>query len=143
MDETALIQFITDTFAGIQIAEGGGNRFFYYGPDGKIPEKTFPFATLVTADDYDTVSNLSRPGVYRLNIGLSRETFVSLLGAVPSAPKDGGIVETGHDFAALDQIMPHPIYGHLCWICVLNPGDATSPIVQRLLAEAYGKAAKR
>jgi len=143
MDETAIIQYITGTFAGIQIASADGNSFFYYGPDGKIPEKTFPFATLVTKDDYDTVSNLSRPSVCRLNIGLAKDTFVSLLGAPPKAPGESGIIDTGHDFTALDQVMPHPIYGHMCWVCVLNPGTATWGTVQTLLAEAYGRVARK
>lgn len=143
MDETAIIQYITGTFAGIQIASADGNSFFYYGPDGKIPEKTFPFATLVTKDDYDTVSNLSRPSVCRLNIGLTKDTFVSLLGAPPKAPGESGIIDIGHDFTALDQVMPHPIYGHMCWVCVLNPGTATWGTVQTLLEEAYNRAAKK
>jgi len=137
MDEAALIQYITSTFAHIAIASSDGNSFFYYSPTGEIPERTFPFATLVTKDDYDTVSNLTRPAIYRLNIGVSKSTYVPLLGAPPAAPGASGIVETGHDFAALDQLMPHPIYGHMCWVCVLNPGVATLTTVQKLLAEAY------
>ncbi len=140
MDEAAITRYIIDTFADIQIASADGNSFFYYGPEEKIPERTFPFATLVTKDDYDTVSNLSRPSVYRLNIGLKKDTYVSLLGAPPGP---SGVVETDHDFTALDQLMPHPIYGHLCWVCVLNPGAATLPTVQALLAEAYDQAVRK
>ena len=143
MNDTELTQYITDTFAGIQIATSDGNSFFYYGPDGKIPERTFPFATLVTKDDYDTVSNLNRPDVCRLNIGLKKETYVALLGEPPKAPGDSGVIDTGHDFTALDELMPHPIYGHLCWVCVLNPGATTFPTVQTLLAEAYGEAVRK
>ena len=62
-------------------------------------------------------------------------------------PEAGGVIDTGHDFTALDQLMPHPIYGHLYWVCVLNPGAAAFPTVRTLLAEAYemavGKHAKR
>src|SRR3954471_5429001 len=69
MEAPAIIQYITDTFAGIQIArsDDGANSFFYYSADGKVREKTLPCAALVTKDDYDTVSNLSRPSVCRLN----------------------------------------------------------------------------
>ncbi len=34
--------------------------------------------------------------------------------------------------------MPHPVYGKMYWICVLNPGDALfQQSVRPLLAEAY------
>jgi hypothetical protein len=82
------------------------------------------------------VSNLDRPGVFRLNIGVSRETFQSLFGA--------GKVDVGaYDFAALDTIMPHPEYAAQHWVCVLSPSAATFEQVRALLAEAYALAERR
>ena len=49
----------------------------------------------------------------------------------------------GYDFTALDRMMPHPVYGKMYWVCVLNPSIATFERVQSLLAEAYDLAAKR
>ena len=143
VDEASMTQYILDTFEDIQIAEADGNSFYYYSPDGKIPERTFPFATLVTNDLYDTVSDLNRPSVYRLNVAVSKDTYQSLLGALPKAPGSAGVVETGHDFTVLDQLMPHPIYGHMAWVCVLNPGTETLQTVQNLLAEAYEAAVRK
>jgi hypothetical protein len=35
-----------------------------------------PFATIAsTGNEYERISYLDRPGVFRLNIGVSRETF--------------------------------------------------------------------
>jgi hypothetical protein len=138
VDEAAIVQYITNTFEEVHVVDADGNYFFFSGPDRKLP-----FATLVTRDDYDQVSNLNRPSVFRLNIGVSKETYRSLLGAPPSPPGAAGVVETGHDFTALDQLMPHPVYGHLSWVCVLNPSDATFDIVRSLLAEAHGRAASK
>jgi hypothetical protein len=46
--------------------------------------------------------------------------------------------QSGYDFTALDQVMPHPIYGRMYWVCVLNPRDETFETkVQPLLVEAY------
>lgn len=58
-----------------------GDTFFFAGREEANPH-AFPFATIVTKDygDFDNASNLNRPGVFRLNIGLSRETFRSLFG---------------------------------------------------------------
>jgi len=143
MTDSAVLQYIVETFADIHIATAAGNSFLYYAPDQKVPERTFPFATLVTKDDYDTVSNLSRPGVFRLNIGVSKGAFLSHLGSVPPAPGESGAGQMNHDFTVLDKILPHPIYGHLCWLCVLNPGTSTWETVQSLLSEAYATAVRK
>jgi hypothetical protein len=39
--------------------------------------------------------------------------------------------------------MPHPVYGKMYWVCVLNPSAATFEAVKPLLAEAYQAAAGR
>ncbi|MGH8601673.1 MAG: DUF6194 family protein [Gammaproteobacteria bacterium] len=78
---------------------------------------------------------------------LSRVGASEKAGAVHSRPEAGGVVDTGHDFAALDQLLPHPVYGWMSWVCVLKPSIATFQTVKPLLAEAYdlaaGKFAKR
>ena len=33
--------------------------------------------------------------------------------------------------------MPHPVYGWMSWVCVLNPSAETFKTMQPLLAEAY------
>jgi hypothetical protein len=88
----------------------------------------------VTKDygDFDNASQVDRPGVFWLNIGLSKKTFDSLFGA-------GG----DHDFTALDQLMPHPVYGRNHWLCVLNPSESTFETLEPLLAEAYAIAVAR
>jgi hypothetical protein len=143
MSSASITEYITTTFPDIQIATSDDNSFYYYGPDGEIPERIFPFATLVTNDRYDQVSNLSRPDVFRLNISVSKPTFLSLFDSQPAAPGESGIIDTGHDFTVLDELLPHPVYGHLLWVCVLNPGSATFPTVRTLLAEAYDTAVRK
>jgi hypothetical protein len=86
--------------------------------------------------EYDRVSNLDRPGVYRLNIGVSRSTFRSLFG---SARVDLGAC----DFTALDTLMPHPDDAAQSYLCVLNPSEETFQKLQPLLAEAYQLAVRR
>ncbi len=126
MDEVEIARYITDTFEGVETTSILGYTFFFYGPERKLP-----FATLATADNEgDRVSNLDRPGVFRLNIGVSKQTFEALFG---SAKGD----VSAYDFTVLDKIMPHPDYAAQHWVCVLNPSDARSQEVQALLAEAY------
>ncbi|HMQ31411.1 MAG TPA: DUF6194 family protein [Chloroflexaceae bacterium] len=132
MDEESMARYIADTFADVQLQYSFGYTFFFYGA-----ERMLPFATLIGADnEHDRVSKLDRPGVYRLNIGVSRQTFQELFGAGP--------VDLGsYDFAALDTLMPHPEYAAQSFVCVLSPGEATLARVQRLLAEAHELAVRR
>jgi len=144
MDETALNQYLVDTFSGVNVMTASGDRFYIYDPDGDLPgDRCFPFATLVTADNYDQVSDLNRPSVFRLNIGVSRDTYRALFGPPPARLGPEGVIETGHDFAALDQLLPHPVYAPQAWVSVLIPGEATLETVKTLLAEAHALAVQR
>ena len=65
MDEAELIRYIVTTFEGVDVVEASGDSYFMYDP-----EHMFPFATLVTGARHDQVSDLDRPGVFRLNSGV-------------------------------------------------------------------------
>jgi hypothetical protein len=140
VDQDAILRYITDSFDGLDILRpddgpGAGDTFFYYDPLRSIdPSKRLPFATIVTKNygEFDSLSRLDRPDVFRLNIAVSRTTFFRLFGHPPTQQPT-----IGYDFAALDRLMPHPIYASQSWLCVLNPSDATFETVKPLLAEAY------
>jgi hypothetical protein len=138
MNEAAIIEYINTTFSDVTATLHEENYFFFYDP-----EKKFTFATLMTNDINDQASNLNRPGIFRLNIGVNRETYQALFGVQPAWGKNGGVVDTGHDFTVLDQFMPHPIYAPMSWICILNPSAATVETVKKYLAEAYDMDVKK
>jgi hypothetical protein len=110
------------------VAEALGATFF------SLDEKHWPnYATIVTTDEHDegAPSDLARPGAFRLNIGVGRETFDRLVGSM-EAP----------DYAAYDRLLPHPVYAKQHWIAILNPSDATfDDIVLPLIAEAHDRLA--
>lgn len=144
MDEASITQYITDTFDGIDFVIASGDTFFFYNPGGDLPpDHMFPFATLVTSDINDNHSNLNRPSVFRLNIGVSKSTFRSLFRLPQSSPDAGADADTSHDFTVLDQLLPHPVYGGMYWLCVLNPSDTTFESVHPLLAQAYEMAVSK
>lgn len=66
-----------------------------------------------------------------------------MFGKPPPPPGESGVVETGHDFSAPDEIMPHPVYAPQSWVCVLSPSAKTFETVKGLLAEGYGMAVRR
>lgn len=134
-----MTRYIRDTFDGVNALEHLGDTYFLYDPHRDLPpERQMPFATIMTGDRYDTVSQLDRPGAFRINIGLTKATYTGLFGAAPKSRDDGGVLATGYDYAATDTLMPHPIYASQYWVCVVNPGEATRDTVRALLAEAHG-----
>jgi Family of unknown function (DUF6194) len=80
---------------------------------------------------------LNREGVFRLNIGVRRETFHALF------PSDDDSATACVDFSALDRLMPHPVYARQSWVSVLNPSADTFETVKPLLAEAYSMVVNR
>jgi len=132
IDEVFITSYITSTFENVETTINMGYTFFFYRDD-----HMHAFATIAsTGNEYERISNLERPGIYRLNIGVSRDTFQAMFGK-------GKIDVSVYDFTALDIIMPHPDYSSQFFICVLSPSEATFEKIKPLLAEAYGVAMKR
>lgn len=132
IDETFITNYITSTFENIETEVNLGYVFFFYSDDHMLP-----FATIASnGNEYEQISKLDRPGVYRLNIGVSRETFKAWFGMNKINVND-------HDFTALDIVMPHPDYSAQSFICVLSPSEATFEKIRPLLDEAYDIAMKR
>ncbi len=121
MDEAAITQYLTDTFDGVDV--------------------------VVNASGIPSFSTIPR-AAFRLNIGIGKPTYHALFGAQPSPSDADSDGKSDYDFTALDQVLPHPVYGRMYWVCVLNPSEATfQTVVRPLLAEAYdlavGKGARR
>ena len=135
--------FVRNHLPGTDVLSASGDAYFYYDPERSLPhDKRFPYATIMTTDAYDYASDLSRPDVFRLNLGVTRETYQRRFG--PPPPKLGGPegVDTGHDYKELNRIMPHPVYAAMSWVCILQPDDIMEAEVQALLQEAHALAAR-
>ncbi len=121
---------------GIESEPSHGFRMYYHGPGRQLP-----FATIAPDDNEHDAFCFGRPGVYRFNLGLGAVAYRALLGAMPSVSHDG-VVQTNADFHALDEILPHPHYGHMGWICIYNPSAATfTSVLEPLLRAAHARAA--
>ena len=128
-DPEAISRTILETWPETDVVEALGAWFFSLDPEKHWPN----FATIVTTDEHDegAPSNLARPGVFRLNIGVSRATFERLVGSMTEPP-----------YAEFDRILPHPVYAKQLWISILNPSDATfRDVVMPLLTEAHDRLA--
>ncbi len=143
MNEHTIIKYICENFSDVMPVEAWGETSFFYNPKQALPRGVY-FATLKLKDgNNDKASNLNRISVFRLNIGISKLSYHSHFGKPPTRPSAGGIVDTGHDFTLLDTLLPHPVYGWMSWVCILNPSPTTFETIKPLLTEAYGLAAAK
>ncbi len=139
-----MLRYLTETFPGVNPLVADGDTYFLYDPDRDLPpERQFPFVTLITGDRHDRVSNLDREGVYRLNIGVRKQTYRDLFGTPPTERDADGVLDTGHDHAVPDTLLPHPVYASQNWVCVITPSAATFETVRPLLDEAYRLAVRK
>lgn len=141
MDPTAIVSAICESFEDVSVTEANGDAFFFVGDSPA--DQRMPFATLVGSDAHDRASDLSSRGAFRLNIGVSRETYEARFGPPPAGPIQADPIDTGHDYTRIDVLMPHPIYSPLHWVCVVNPSVATFEALQPLLEEGHAIAGGR
>jgi hypothetical protein len=124
------VEAFVATLDNVQREENFGYTFFFVGDDHLVP-----FVTIADSDnEYDSVSKLNREGVFRINIGVSRETFTSLLADSSSE---------NVDYSALDVFLPHPDYAKQHFVCILNPSPKNEAVTKKLIVEAHSIAASR
>jgi Family of unknown function (DUF6194) len=120
-------RYILDTYPETDVVEAMDAWFFSLDAEKHWPN----YATIVTTDAHDDASDLGRPDVFRLNLGVDRQTF-ERIAAADAAP----------DYTALDRLLPHPVYGKQLWISILNPTDDTfRDVVVPLIALAHDRLA--
>ncbi|MGW0248636.1 DUF6194 family protein [Nocardia goodfellowii] len=116
-----------------------GDHFFYYAPDGQLPQREQPYATIVTKNYPDDSSgDLDPPGRWRLNIHVGRRVFTELLGTDPREQPSAAV-----DFTAVDTVLPHPVYHRQGWIAIINPDVRTTAPAIGLLRAAHDAARRR
>jgi Family of unknown function (DUF6194) len=119
--------YILDTYPETDVVEAMDALFFSLDAEKHWPN----YATIVTTDAHDDASDLGRPDVFRLNLGVDRQTFERIAAA-----------HTEPDYTALDRLLPHPVYGKQHWISILNPTDDTfRETVVPLIALAHDRLA--
>ena len=116
-DLDEMLQLIRDAFPDAVVAALDSAAFF------SLDEKHWPnFATVVWTDEHDEAapSNLARPGVYRVNVGVDP------------------------DYAAFDRSLPHPVYAKQRWISILNPSyETVRDTLMPLIAQGHDRLVSR
>lgn len=128
---------------GIVFSSNWGERALFYNP-GHVLKKGIYIATFKERDGAnDKASHLDSGNRFRLNVGLPKSAYVSLFGPPPFRPSAGNIVATGHNFTQTDCLTPHPVYGWMSWVAVINPSRDTFEMLLPLLDEAVELARKK
>jgi len=140
MTPEQIAEWLSEHFDYVVARTDGGETSYCISPDGS-PTTGTCFATLKERNcDEDRAGGLDREGVFRLDFGAGPEAFEAMFGASPEEPAKGEIIEGPWNFATLDNIMPHPVYGWMGWMCVLNPSRTTFHKCKPLIESAYDRA---
>ena len=122
-DPEAIIAYLTTTYPATDAVTIPGAWFFSLDTEKHWPN----YATIVTNDEDDQASDLERPGVFRINLGVDKATLESYAS-----------VDAEPDYTALDRILPRPVYAAQRWISILNPSWSTwNEVVIPLIAVSH------
>lgn len=133
-------RFILQNLAGVVPVAAWGETAYFYNPGSRLKRGAY-LATIKDKDGAnDKGSKLDREGVWRLNMGIDPETFEGIFGRRPARPAKSAIIEGSWDFTELDALMPHPVYGWMGWVAVLNPRQPTWERCKQLLTNAHSRA---
>ena len=137
MNPNDILNYCLDNLSDTVVVNSWGERGVFYNPNNALKRGIYVLTVKEKDGDNDKSSNLNREGVYRISIGVRRNTFIYMFGSVPTRPAKGGVVDMPFDFAQIDKIVPHPVYAWMSWVCVLNPSDTTFEQLKPLIQEAY------
>lgn len=91
--------------------ESRGEQGVFYNPGHKFKRGIYVLIVKEKDGPNGRASRLDRPGVFRVNLGVGKDTFRRLFGLRPARPPRGGVIGMDVDFTARDALLPHPIYG--------------------------------
>ena len=143
MTANKIINYCLENLEDVVLVNSWGERGIFYNPQNKLKRGVYILTVKEKDGENDSSSNLDRDGIYRVNAGVRKQTFLKLFGHIPARPQKGGIVDMNCNFTATDKIMPHPVYGWMSWLCCLNPSDETFEKIKPLIAEAYAYAKEK
>ena len=75
-------------------------------------------------------------------MGVSKGIYLSLFNTLPKRHAMGCFIDGDYDFQRTEIVLPHPVYGWMEWICVLNPSEEKFETCKDFIDDAYNKAMK-
>ena len=137
MKSQEILNYCLENLDGTVLVNSWGEKGIFYNPDNKLKRGIYILTIKEKDGENDKSSKLDRENIYRVNLGVRKETFCSMFGSIPKRPAKGGIVDMDYDFTQTDKMIPHPVYAWMSWICSINPSKETFEELKPLIAEAY------
>lgn len=137
MEANEILKWCLTNYDDLVCIESWGEQALFYNPGNRKKRGVYVVTIKAKDGENDNSSNLDREGVYRLNIGVPKERFQKIFTTIPKRPAKGGCVDMKYDFTKKDVILPHPVYGWMGWICILNPSVEMFEQIKPFLTEAY------
>jgi hypothetical protein len=143
MNKAEIIDFVQKKYSGTVVNYNWGEQGIFYNPEMKLAKGIYILTLKEQDGPNDKASKLNRSGLFRLNLGIEKSTFIDLFGYIPKRPTAGNIIEMNYDFSSVDEILPHPVYGWMSWISVITPSTNTFEKLKPLIDEGYNLAVKK
>lgn len=89
MDLDYILKYCLTILEDTILEDSCGERCIFYNPR-KVLKKGIYILTVKEHDgNNDKSSNLDRKGIYRVNLGIKKNTFIDMFGIVPKRPRAG------------------------------------------------------
>ena len=137
MTPDAILKYCLENLDGTILVNSWGERGIFYNPAGKLKRGIYVLTVKEKDGDNDKSSKLDRKDVYRMNLGIRKNSFSKIFGPLPKRPAKGCTVDMNCDFSSINVLLPHPVYAWMGWICVLNPSSQCFEELKPLIQEAY------
>lgn len=137
MTPNKILEYCLKELDGTVLVRSWGESGIFYNPQNRLKRGVYILTVKEKDGNHDKSSKLDRENIYRVNVGVRKNTFAKMFGVIPQRPPKGSTVEMEYDFSETDQILPHPIYAWMGWICSLNPTEKTFEKLKPLINEAY------
>lgn len=137
MKPNEILNYYLNNLENTIIVESFQEKCLFFNPNNKLKRGIYILTIKEKDSNNDKASNLNRENIFRVNIGIRKSTFIKIFNEIPKRPKKGNIINMQYDFTLLDTLLPHPIYGWMAWICILNPSIKSFDKLDKLIKESY------
>jgi len=137
MQPQEIFDYCLQNLEGTVLAKNWGEWGIFYNPNNALKKGIYILTVKEKDGDNDKASNINRDGIFGVNVGIRKNTFIKMFSYIPKRPAAGCVVDMDYDFTELDKIMPSPVYAWMGWIRVLNPSKETFEKLKTLIYESH------
>ena len=129
-----------DALDGVVQKQSWGEIAWFHNPGARLASGVYVATIKLRDGPNDRASNLDGDGVHRLNFSMERAEFIRRFGDPPVRPARGQAIIGPWDLQARATLMPHPVYGWMCWAAITDPKPEDILVLKSLLASAHRRA---